>query len=239
MQLEVMEHYGIIKYFRDADYFETDHQRRIFNQLKKVILASEAEIPVSDVLQYADRIVELVTFDSTLPIGFSTSPSISNACLYNFDNRIQQRASELGVTYTRYADDIIFSSQSKDGLTAAIQLIEPILQELFGNKIRINQSKNRTISVGKKVKILGVNILPNGKLTVDRKIKDRVETTLHYFKTNRAKYEELVSENDDSKLERISGSLNYIKTIDPDYLNKLRKKYGSTTVDMFLRKSVK
>lgn len=37
MQLEVMEHYGIIKYFRDADYFETDHQRRIFNQLKKVI----------------------------------------------------------------------------------------------------------------------------------------------------------------------------------------------------------
>jgi len=31
MQLEVMEHYGIIKYFRDADYFETD------NQLKKVI----------------------------------------------------------------------------------------------------------------------------------------------------------------------------------------------------------
>ncbi len=37
MQLEVMEHYGIIKYFRDADYFETEHQRRIFNQLKKVI----------------------------------------------------------------------------------------------------------------------------------------------------------------------------------------------------------
>lgn len=226
------------KYFYTTD-LETFFGSISSDMVKDRILASAAEIPVSDVLQYADRIVELVTIDSTLPIGFSTSPSISNACLYEFDNRVQNRTSELEVTYTRYADDIIFSSHSKESLATAIQLIEPILQELFGDKIRINQSKNRTISVGKKVKILGVNILPNGKLTVDRKIKDRVETTLHYFKTNRAKYEELLSENDDSKLERISGSLNYIKTIDPNYLNKLRKKYGSTTVDMFLRKSVK
>ena len=37
MQIEVMEHFGIKKYFRDADFFETATQKRIFKQLKKVI----------------------------------------------------------------------------------------------------------------------------------------------------------------------------------------------------------
>ena len=37
MQLEVMEHFGIKKYFRDTAFFETDQQKRIFKQLKKVI----------------------------------------------------------------------------------------------------------------------------------------------------------------------------------------------------------
>lgn len=37
MQLEAMEHYGLTKSFSHADFFETENQRRIFNQLKKMI----------------------------------------------------------------------------------------------------------------------------------------------------------------------------------------------------------
>ena len=37
MQIEVMEHFGIKKYFRDADFFETDTAKRLFRQLKKII----------------------------------------------------------------------------------------------------------------------------------------------------------------------------------------------------------
>jgi type II secretory pathway predicted ATPase ExeA len=37
MQIEVMEHFGIKKYFRDADFFETDTAKRLFKQLKKII----------------------------------------------------------------------------------------------------------------------------------------------------------------------------------------------------------
>lgn len=37
MQIEVMEYYGICRYFRDADFFETENQKRIFNHLKKII----------------------------------------------------------------------------------------------------------------------------------------------------------------------------------------------------------
>jgi type II secretory pathway predicted ATPase ExeA len=37
MQIEVMEHFGIKKYFRDADFFETEVVKRLFKQLKKII----------------------------------------------------------------------------------------------------------------------------------------------------------------------------------------------------------
>ncbi|WP_458726411.1 AAA family ATPase, partial [Alteromonas macleodii] len=37
MQIEVMEYFGIKKYFRDADFFETDTAKRLFRQLKKII----------------------------------------------------------------------------------------------------------------------------------------------------------------------------------------------------------
>ena len=37
MQLEVMDHFGITKYFRDANFFATEQQKLIFKQLKKII----------------------------------------------------------------------------------------------------------------------------------------------------------------------------------------------------------
>lgn len=37
MQIEVMEHFGIKKYFRDADFFETTVVKKLFRQLKKII----------------------------------------------------------------------------------------------------------------------------------------------------------------------------------------------------------
>lgn len=36
----------------------------------------------------------------------------------------------------------------------------------------------------------------------------------------------------------LSGMINYISTIDEAYINKLKRKYGSTIVEMFLRKSL-
>ncbi len=37
MQIEVMEHFGVKKYFRDADFFETEVVKKLFKQLKKII----------------------------------------------------------------------------------------------------------------------------------------------------------------------------------------------------------
>ena len=46
-----------------------------------------------------------------LPMGFSSSPVISNIIFRRVDILIQKLCEEKGITYTRYADDMLFSSQ--------------------------------------------------------------------------------------------------------------------------------
>ena len=47
-----------------------------------------------------------------LSIGAPSSPLISNIVMFEFDQKAMEMASELKLTYTRYADDITISSQS-------------------------------------------------------------------------------------------------------------------------------
>lgn len=83
---------------------------------------------------------------------------------------------------------------------------------------------------------MGVSILPDGHISVDKTIKNNIETKLHYIsKLNN------VNSQDPELMEvkrYLSGMINYISTIDEAYINKLKRKYGSTIVEMFLRKSL-
>lgn len=68
-----------------------------------------------------DAFINLITLNVTkehslfvgkriLPIGFKTSPTISNIIFRRFDNLIQSLCSKNNIVYTRYADDMLFSS---------------------------------------------------------------------------------------------------------------------------------
>jgi len=73
-----------------------------------------------------DAFINLVTYEipknsanehfkgkRVLPMGFKTSPMISNVIFRQLDIQIQKLCSENNIEYTRYADDMLFSS-SKD-----------------------------------------------------------------------------------------------------------------------------
>jgi len=63
-----------------------------------------------------------------LPMGFKTSPMISNVVFRQLDIQIQKLCSKRNIIYTRYADDMLFSS-SKD--------FKFIHSESFINEIRV------------------------------------------------------------------------------------------------------
>ncbi|SDS42141.1 RNA-directed DNA polymerase [Pseudomonas asplenii] len=241
---------AVKKHANNKHFFQTD-LKNFFNSIDKELVRNTIHsnlehIPISNLDKHLDRILELSTVEDKLPIGFSTSPIISNACLQKFDSVLEDYCASEDLIYTRYSDDIILSSGGNTRLYGIEAKVSEILRECFGGKLNLNPSKTKFSSVGNKIKILGMVILPNGTVTIDSKLKNTIEVLLHFYASDKEKFKDrLASESSKLKGEnsigllQISGYLNYVNTTDPNYLNKLRKKYGSVVVDAFIRGTVK
>ncbi|PIQ23444.1 hypothetical protein COW36_09350 [bacterium (Candidatus Blackallbacteria) CG17_big_fil_post_rev_8_21_14_2_50_48_46] len=87
-----------------------------------------------------------------LPMGFSTSPLISNIVFRSIDIQISNICLEYGVTYTRYADDMLFSMPKNANPHIQTDVfyvsIKSILSKygFFINKHKVISKKN-TISI--------------------------------------------------------------------------------------------
>ncbi|MFL9938356.1 reverse transcriptase domain-containing protein [Paraburkholderia graminis] len=229
---------AVRKHAHNKHFFQADIQDFFPNidsmMVRSVIESAAARAPISDLMDHVDRIVELVTIDSALPIGFPASPLISNAVLHRFDDCFEDYCVAREMVYTRYSDDIIVSSQNRDDLNNLVAAIEGTLKSVGLVQLKLNPEKTKITSIGRKIKLLGLVILPNGTVSVDIKMKRHIETMLHFYITDSAKLRDF-SETDLSKAtEQLSGYVNYVNTVDSAYLDKLRKKYGVTVIDTLI-----
>lgn len=224
-------------------FFQTDLER-FFDSITAPLIRRvlvENQTPVTDLAERVDHILTLLTIEGMLPIGYSTSPIVSNACLHSFDQRLAQISCDRGWVYTRYADDIMLSTQDRADLLDASAVIEHCLAKELGDGFRLNPAKSKLTTVGRKVKLLGLMILPSGDIAIDRVVKNRIESWIHFYLRDRAKllriFEERPDEGMEEGLERLSGLISYAHAADPNYLDKLRGKFGTTVVDSFLHRS--
>lgn len=207
--------------------------------ISRSVLAALELCPISDIEQWLDRVLDLVTVDGVLPPGFPTSPVISNACLYEFDKKFLSWCKLNSLTYTRYADDLIVSGGVEEKMHLLLPCITQLLDAEFGGRIKLNAQKTKFIRPGEKVRMLGVAILPNGKVSVDGRLKKHSETAMHCLLKDKQMFTSFLKEKDLEKaLKKFSGQLNYINTVDPSFLDKLRRKYGATAVDKIVHISV-
>lgn len=80
----------------------------------KQILTEYITIPNDEEKQQVLKdILDIVTLNGTLPQGGVTSPVLSNIVFRKLDIRIRQYCRKLNITYSRYADDMLFSSRSE------------------------------------------------------------------------------------------------------------------------------
>lgn len=139
-------------------------------------------IKVFDVLDYC---VELFTYKNKLPQGAITSPAISNIVFRRIDQRIIKYCQRFDITYTRYADDLLFSSNELNFKTQQwfYNKIKYILGE---NNFRCNCSKKHL----EENKIcLGGHVIQND-IHLSRKKLKNLNKILYYFKdfSNTSKY---------------------------------------------------
>jgi len=234
---------AVIKHAENKHFFQTDI-KDFFNSINAndieiVINNNLNSTAISDIQNYKYQILRLTTIQDRLPIGFSTSPNISNSCLFSFDNELEAFCIDQDITYTRYSDDIILSSNYKNTLEDAKGFIAHKLNLFYGNRIIINPKKTKFTHKGGKIKLLGLVILPSGKVSVDMKMKNHLEILLHFYINDRERYADYLKNIYDGDPAKISGQLNYINAVDSSYLDKLRKKYGNFIVDVFYHQAIK
>ena len=222
-------------------FFQTDIEN-FFGSIgrdlvKSTIISHKESVPVSDLCFYVDRILDFTIINKTLPVGFPTSPPISNACLTLFDNEFENHCLSSKLVYTRYADDIFVSGKRREDLSGIEEKLDELLRCYFDGYIKLNRDKCKLTTIGRKTKILGMVILPNGQVTIDMELKKKIEVLLHFFTHRRDRFLDLSNGDLDAGVQKLAGYISYINTADGLYLQKLKRKFGATVIDSFLHRS--
>jgi RNA-directed DNA polymerase len=112
-----------------------------------------------------------------LPQGSPTSGAISNLVSFDLDNRLSAVAAANSLIYTRYADDIIFSSESEFDRSLAERALKEAQAVIRKKGFKVNEGKTRIIPPGARKKILGV-LVGDGGLRLPRDTKQRIDGDL-------------------------------------------------------------
>ncbi|PIT22114.1 retron St85 family RNA-directed DNA polymerase [Snodgrassella communis] len=161
-----------------------------------------------------------------LSIGAPSSPLISNFVMYRFDKLITQYCLDKNINYTRYADDLTFSTNIKNILYQIPVEVSKNLNLLFGNKLRINNSKTVFSSKAHNRHITGITITNNNKLSLGRERKRYIRALVHQYK-----YAQL----EKADIQYLRGLLNFCKSIEVSFIHSLAQKYGNETLKNIMK----
>lgn len=154
-------------------------------------------------------LTNLCTIDGVLPQGAVTSPYIANLVSYHLDMRLSGLCSRQDIVYTRYADDLCFSSNNR----VKLNRIEKIVKEIIVDEgFEINDNKTYYLSNSVKKVITGITI-NNKEIHVEKKYKREIRSMI---------YNSIVK-CDYSLNSKIRGSIAYVNSIEPGYKDKIIK----------------
>ncbi len=123
---------------------------------------------------FAQIISNFCCYESKLPQGAPTSPIITNIVSQRLDYKLVKLAKEYHCFYTRYADDITFSSdKNRFKEEFLIKLDEAIKSEGF----LINEKKSRIQKKAVRQEVTGITV--NEKLNLPRSYVRKVRAALH------------------------------------------------------------
>lgn len=159
-----------------------------------------------------ETILKIVTRNGSIPTGSLTAPRIANRIMYEFDSQIVEELSKIQqIVYTRYADDIIISSDT----FLDDQILEITIDLLKKYGFAYNKKKTYYSNKRSKRNVTGV-ILNNtdNSLSIGwRKYKELKLKVYKYLKYN------------EGNKESIRGELAYLKSINPNKYLAIKKHY--------------
>ncbi|MCY8826132.1 reverse transcriptase family protein [Bacillus atrophaeus] len=131
--------------------------------------------------EMVELIIDIISLNDVLPQGAVTSPVVSNIVFRQLDIRIQKYCDKLKVVYTRYADDLLFSSvNDRIHEPFFIKMISKILKTLNLN-INFSKIKKSKEEISLNGFVVGQNI------RISRKKKRDINRVIFIYKDKEPK----------------------------------------------------
>ena len=115
-----------------------------------------------------------------LPQGAATSPRIANLVMQSLDESLQEYASGNGLVYSRYADDLVFSSKKAFDRSRTTRHIKAINECLIEEGFWLNKAKTKIITPGARKIVLGL-LVDGDTPRLPKSYKKYVSDHLYYL----------------------------------------------------------
>lgn len=114
-----------------------------------------------------------------LCVGAPSSPLLSNSIMFEFDKILNQYSKHIGAIYSRYADDLTFSTREKHILNEFPKKVISTLKSIPYPSLAINRKKTVFASRAGRRTITGVTLTPDFRLSIGRDRKRRIRAMFH------------------------------------------------------------
>lgn len=159
--------------------------------------------------------------ERSLPQGACTSPALANLIASRLDNRLSGFAAYLdkGWTYTRYADDLTFSTADEEADLAP--LMGAVKRIAVDERFEINQKKTKVMRSPRRQSVTG--LIVSSEVRIPKKVIKQIRALFHNIET---KGEEAVSESMGKNAMNVAhGFWSYMHMVEPELAAAYLKKH--------------
>ena len=199
----------------------------------------------SDLFNYSAEIATalslLTTYDGKLPTGAPTSPALSNFICISLDHALLDFCAANEIKYSRYADDLTFSSQS-NFTEETIDSIKLIIDE---HRFLLNDKKTRLKSANRKQTVTGLVVNQGVSInrpllkTVRAMLFDASKNGIQTATANHFNYSLTQAKNHEIQfINKLYGYINFISQVkgkEDKIVELLRTQYNSLVSSYFLK----
>ncbi|WP_229005572.1 reverse transcriptase family protein [Roseibium aggregatum] len=133
-------------------------------------------------------LTRMLCLDGALSQGSPASPVISNMILRGLDERLLALSLELGIVFTRYADDIVFSGKGQPPKA----LLEKVVNEVNGDGWTIAEDKLYTSILPARLKVHGL-LVHGASVRLTKGYRNRIRAYRHLLAEGKISKDDLSS----------------------------------------------
>jgi len=173
------------------------------------------------------RVIDASTYNGFAAQGFPTSPMLANLSMRGFDKIMSEHCESLGIIYTRYADDLTFSSKTMTSSELMGSVKQKAYRLLWAFNFQPKREKTKFRGKGARLKTCGVVV--NVKTNIERKALMLFRAKVHHAIN---KYPDRTTK---SRIRSLKGFASFVMSINEEqgkkYMNQLvefeKQKFGS------------